>query len=70
MKKRFLDVEKKFNKKSQLTEKKSSLKEKVPKGSLIVPKSEQNLNNDDEKSGIRNSMAYFAKEEKEDCKIQ
>ena len=51
-------------------EKKTIQKEKVTKGSLVVPKIGQNLNLEAEQSGIRNSMAYFAKEKKEDCNIQ
>ena len=69
-KKRFLTIEKDINKKSHLTESKLSQSEKVSKGSSVVPKSEQYLNIDVEKSGIRNSRDYFAKEKKEDCKIQ
>ena len=68
-KKGFLAVEKDINKKSQLTESKFSQNEIVSKGSLVAPKSEQYLNIDVEKSGIRNSRDYFAKEKKEDCKI-
>ena len=70
MKKKFLDVEKDIKKKSQIIVNKLSLKKRASKGSLIVPNSEQNLNIEDERSGIKNSMAYFAKEEKEDCKLQ
>ena len=69
-KKGCFDVEKKINKRSNITEKKTIQKEKVTKGSLVVPKIGQNLNLEDEKIGIKNSMAYFAKEKKEDCKIQ
>jgi len=70
VKKGFLGIEKDINKKSHLIENKSSLKERVSKGSLVVPKSEQNINIEVEKNGIRNSRDYFAKEKKEDCKIQ
>ena len=69
-KKGFLSVEKDINKRSNLSENKSNQKGRVSKGSLVVPKSEQNLNLHAEKRGIRNSMDYFAKEKKEDCKIQ
>ena len=70
LKKGFLAVEKDINKKSQLTESKFSQNEIVSKGSLVAPKSEQYLNIEVEKNGIRNSRDYFAKEKKEDCKIQ
>ena len=66
----FLGIENVINKKSHLTENKSSKKERIYKGSLVVPKNEQNLNSDVKKSGVRSSMEYFAKEKKEDCKIQ
>jgi hypothetical protein len=70
LKKKFLDVEKVINKKSYFSENKPSQRERISKGSLIASKSGQNINSDVEKSGIKNSMAYFAKEKKEDCKIQ
>ena len=70
VKKGFLGIEKDINKKRHLSESKSRLKERDSKGSLVVPKSEQNINIEVEKNGIRNSRDYFAKEKKEDCKIQ
>ena len=69
-KKNFLGIENDINKGSHLTENKSSNKEKCSKASIIALKSEKNINSDVEKSGIRNSKSYFAKEKKEDCKLQ
>jgi len=69
-KKGFLGIENDINKRSHLTENKSSKKERVSRGSFVVPKNEQNLNLENKKSGIRKSADYFAKEKKEDCKIQ
>ena len=70
VKKGFLGIENDVKKRSHLTENKSSIKDRPSKGSLVVPKSGQNLNSIDNNNRIRNSMEYFAKEKKEDCKIQ
>ena len=69
-KKNFLKLEIDNNKRSYLTDNKPNLKEGFSKGSAIPIKSQQNLNFNFEQDGVRNSMAYFAKEKKEDCKVQ
>jgi len=69
-KKKYLKLEVDNNKKSYLSDNKLNLKERLSKGSAIPFKSNQNLKFNFENDGVRNSMAYFAKEEKEDCKIQ
>lgn len=68
-KKNFLGIESDTNKRSHLTENKLNNKE-CSKGSINGLKSGQNLNVDVEKNVIENSNAYFAKEKKEDCKLQ
>ena len=69
-KKNFLKLDIDNNKRSYFTDNKSNLKERLSKGSEFPIKSQQNIDLNFEKDGVRNSMAYFAKEKKEDCKIQ
>ena len=69
-KKNFLRIENDNNKKSFLSDNKPNLKERLSKESAHPIKSEQNLNFNFEKDGVRNSLGYFAKEKKEDCKVQ
>jgi hypothetical protein len=58
------------NKRSNLTDNKLISKERLSKGSEVPIKSQQNLNFKFEKEGAKYSLAYFAKEKKEDCKLQ
>ena len=69
-KKIFLKLEIDNNKRSYLTDHKPNLEERFSKGSEVPIKSQQNLDFNFEKDGVMNSMAYFAKEKKEDCKVQ
>ena len=70
VKKNFLKLEFDNNKRRNLTDNKASLKERISKGSAVPFKTQQNLNFNFEKDGVKNSIGYFAKEKKEDCKVQ
>ena len=69
-KKNFLGIEIDNNKKSYISDNKSSFKKRLSKASAHPLKSEQNLNSNYQKDGVRNSLGYFAQEKKEDCKVQ
>ena len=69
-KKNFLGLENDKKRRSYLSENKPNLKERHSKGNAPAIKSKQNLNFNFEKDGVRNSLGYFAKEKKEDCKVQ
>ena len=69
-KKNFLKLEIDNNKRSNLTDNKSSLKERLSKGNEVPIKNHQNLNYNFKKEGQRNSLTYFAKAKKGDCKLQ
>ena len=69
-KKKYLKLEVDNNKRTYLSDNEPNLKERLSKRSAIPLKSEQNLKFNFENDGVRNSMAYFAKEEKENCKVQ